>query len=274
MKLLLFIGGFFALSLYSQNIDYSKLVNPFIGTGGHGHTYPGVSEPFGMMQLSPDSRLTGWDGCGAYHYTDKVIYGFSHTHLSGTGVSDYGDLLIMPFIGPDLWDNGYRKSPDEGYGSRFTHSKEEAHAGYYKVVLTDDNITAELTTTTRCGYHKYYYPEDSNRKIIIDLEHRDKMIDSDLIFLNDTTIVGKRVSEAWASEQHFYFTIKFSDAPTKRTFQKNKEGKASKLILEFGDKHQHLAIKVGISAVDINGSMKNLKSEMPSWEFDYYKKRK
>ena len=169
MKLLLFIGGFFALSLYSQNIDYSKLVNPFIGTGGHGHTYPGVSEPFGMMQLSPDSRLTGWDGCGAYHYTDKVIYGFRHTHLSGTGVSDYGDLLIMPFIGPDLWDNGYRKNPDEGYGSRFTHSKEEAHAGYYKVVLTDDNITAELTTTTRCGYHKYYYPEDSNRKIIIDL---------------------------------------------------------------------------------------------------------
>ena len=256
----------------SQHTNYAETVNPFIGTGGHGHTYPGATAPFGMMQLSPDTRLYGWDGCGGYHYTDKVIYGFSHTHLSGTGVSDYGDLLIMPFTGPYQWDNCFKKSPDEGYGSRFSHENETAHAGYYKVLLKDDNITAELTSTVRCGYHKYTFQEGDKKQIIIDLEHRDNMIDSDLIFLNDTTIVGKRISDAWAREQHFYFAISFSEPPTARQFKKNEEGKASKLILEFDSDFPILGIKVGISAVDINGAKKNLLTEMPSWNFDAYKK--
>ncbi|MFT4601104.1 MAG: putative alpha-1,2-mannosidase [Arenicella sp.] len=273
MKNLVFILSFLTLTSFAQEKEYSKLVNPFIGTGAHGHTYPGVSAPFGMMQLSPDSRLDGWDGCGGYHYTDKKIYGFSHTHLSGTGVSEYGDLLIMPFTGDYKWKSDYYQKDGTGYGSSFSHNNEEAHAGYYRVFLEDDEIEAEFTTTTRCGMHKYFFPEGAERKIIIDLEHRDNLTDSDLIFLNDTTIVGKRVSEAWAEEQHFYFSIQFSEPPTKRQFKKNTEGKASKLILEFGSDFPVLAIKVGMSAVDINGAKKNLNIEMPHWNFDIYKSK-
>jgi predicted alpha-1,2-mannosidase len=263
--LFLFVGFLSAQSLINA-------VNPFIGTGGHGHTYPGVAEPFGMMQLSPDTRLEGWDGCGGYHFSDTMIYGFSHTHLSGTGVSDYGDLLIMPFTGENKWDNGAATANKGGYGSRFKHDYETANPGYYSVHLTDYNIYAELTTTTRCGMHKYAFPPGQNRKIIIDLEHRDKLVDSDLIFLNDTTIVGKRISNAWASEQHFYYTIKLSEAPVERYYKKNEEGKSTKLILEFSSNSPLLFIKVGISFVDINGARKNLNTEMPEWDFESYKR--
>ncbi|MBI3134364.1 MAG: glycoside hydrolase family 92 protein [Bacteroidetes bacterium] len=250
----------------------SGSVNPFIGTGGHGHTYPGVSAPFGMIQLSPDTRTEGWDGCGGYHYSDSVIYGFTHTHLSGTGVSDYGDLLIMPFTGDDKWENAGESATSDagGYGSKFSHSLESAHAGYYAVHLADYDIHAELTTTTRCGFHKYTYPQGENRKIIIDLEHRDKLLDSDLMFLNDSTLVGKRISEAWAENQHFYFTLKFSEPPLERRFKKDKNGKATKLILDFGNASSSLFIKAGISFVDINGAKKNLAIEMPHWNFDAY----
>jgi len=256
---------------FAQKIQTASYVNPFIGTGGHGHTYPGVSEPFGMIQLSPDTRLDGWDGCGGYHYSDTMIYGFSHTHLSGTGVSDYGDLLIMPFTGENKWENGAATENKNGYGSRFKHDYEKAKPGYYSVHLTNYNINTELTTTTRCGMHKYAYPHGKNRKIIIDLEHRDKLLDSDLIFLNDTTIVGKRISNAWASEQHFYYSIKLSEAPIQRYFQKNEAGKATKLILEFDDSSPLLFLKVGISFVDINGARKNLNTEMPDWDFESYR---
>ncbi len=117
-----------------SNLDY---VNPFIGTGAHGHTYPGATVPFGFVQLSPDTRLEGWDGCSGYHYSDSVVYGFSHRHLSGTGILDYGDILFMPTTGEIQYDNGYEKSPDQGYASRFSHDQEEAAPGYYGVYLKD-----------------------------------------------------------------------------------------------------------------------------------------
>ena len=124
------------MSTYRKElIDY---VNPFIGTGGHGHTYPGAASPFGMVQLSPDSRLDGWDGCGAYHYSDSVIYGFSHTHLSGTGISDYADVLLMPTTGDLLLNNGAVTS--DGYGSSFSHDNELAKPGFYQVQLDDYSI--------------------------------------------------------------------------------------------------------------------------------------
>ena len=272
LKLLSVLSYLFSsvILVYSQSI--AGLVNPFIGTGGHGHTYPGASEPFGMMQLSPDTRLDGWDGCGGYHYSDTIIYGFSHTHLSGTGVSDYGDLLIMPFTGADKWENGAASENKNGYGARFKHDYEKAEPGYYQVHLSDRNINVELTTTTRCGMHKYAYPPGQSRKIIIDLEHRDKLIDSDLIFLNDSTLVGKRISNAWAEEQHFYFTIKLSEPPVNRSFKKNSAGKATKLILEFGQESPILLLKVGMSFVDINGARKNLAQEMPHWSFETYRR--
>ena len=122
--------------------NFVQYVDPFIGTGGHGHTYPGATLPHGMVQLSPDTRLDGWDGCGGYHYSDNFIYGFSHTHLSGTGVSDYGDILLMPMSGAPSPDN-------KKYGSVFSHFNEKASAGFYSVKLDDDNIFTELTATTR-----------------------------------------------------------------------------------------------------------------------------
>lgn len=264
------ILGIICTASFAQDKGLHELVNPFIGTGGHGHTYPGVSAPFGMMQLSPDTRLDGWDGCGGYHYSDSIIYGFSHTHLSGTGVSDYGDLLIMPFTGESNWDNGSINST-EGYGSSFNHDNEKANAGSYSVFLEDDKIKVELTTTQRCGMHQYTFPQWETKKIIIDLEHRDMLLDSDLILLNDSTLIGKRISKAWATKQHFYFIVQFSEAAEKSSFRKNESGKPSKLILEFGHINPVLTVKVGISAVDMEGAKKNLKAEMPEWDISNYR---
>ena len=143
-------------------------VNPWIGTGGHGHTYPGATSPFGMVQLSPDTRLEGWDGCGGYHDTDSLIYGFSHTHLQGTGVSDYGDILVMPctqYRQGDTWRDKYK--------SAFQKSTERGHAGYYAVHLDDHSVLAELTTTPRVGIHRYTLDEPDTLTWIVDLEHRD-----------------------------------------------------------------------------------------------------
>jgi predicted alpha-1,2-mannosidase len=251
---------------FGQKVEYSKWVNPFIGTGGHGHTYPGATVPFGFVQLSPDTRLEGWDGCGGYHYSDSIIYGFSHTHLSGTGVSDLGDLLIMPFNGENFWD--YGTSPANGYGSYFSHENETAYAGYYNVKLDKSNINVELTADIHSGFHRYTFTKHQPKKIIIDLEHRDHLLDSDLFFLNDSTLVGKRISSAWAQEQHVYFVIKLSEKPTKKFTHKNKLNKTTKLILEFDSPSKELLIKTGISAVDILGAQANLNAEIPHWDFD------
>lgn len=267
----LFLLSFFASTLFAQATNYATRVNPFIGTGGHGHTYPGVTTPFGMMQLSPDTRLDGWDGCGGYHYSDSIIYGFSHTHLSGTGVSDYGDLLIMPFTGKTAWESGYYSQNTNGYGSYFSHKTEKAQAGYYAVFLADDNIEVELTSSPRCGYHHYTYPKWDTKKIIIDLTHRDQLLATELILINDSTLLGKRISKAWAKEQHFYFFIQFSEAATKRQLKKDKNGNPTKLVLEFGHVNPVLKLKVGMSAVDIDGAKRNLKKEMPHWEFNKYR---
>src|SRR5215472_10032139 len=134
--------------------DLTRYVDPFIGTGGHGHTYPGATMPFGMVQLSPDTRLTGWDGCSGYHYSDNVIYGFSHTHLSGTGISDYGDILLMSTVGEPVLEPLIDGRPDKGYASTFSHANEAAAPGYYRVRLDDGNILAELTATNRVGLHR------------------------------------------------------------------------------------------------------------------------
>ncbi|MFZ4799126.1 MAG: alpha-mannosidase, partial [Bacteroidia bacterium] len=195
-----------ANSLKAQT-NYSKIVNPFIGTGGHGHTFPGAVAPFGMVQLSPDTRVDGsWDGCSGYYHSDSVIYGFSHTHLSGTGCSDYGDILLMPIV-TDMKVKGEDHSylNNKNYSSTYSHANEKANAGYYKVKLDKYNITAELTTTTRVGMHKYSFPKTNNASIVIDLIHRDEVIDSYLEVLNDSTVRGYRRSKAWATDQRVYF---------------------------------------------------------------------
>lgn len=255
-------------------------VNPFIGTGGHGHTYPGATAPFGMVQLSPDTRLTGWDGCGGYHYSDTAIYGFSHTHLQGTGVSDYGDILFMPCTqfkaNSDSWP--------ERYKSKFSHDSEKASAGFYAVDLIDHGIHVELTTTPRVGIHRYRLEQPDTLTLVVDMNHRDELVHYSIYPLDDTTLVGHRVSDNWAREQHVYFAARF-DRPFEWRDQLTEmsdlgfddTGKLLKEVeyvpvfaCDFGVIDE-LNSRVGLSFVSIEGALQNLEFETPVSDFDYYK---
>lgn len=232
-----------------------------IGTGGHGHTFPGATVPFGMVQLSPDTRLTGWDGCSGYHDSDSVIYGFSHTHLSGTGVSDYGDILLMPFSGPNTFING--SGGEEGYASIFRKENEKARAGYYEVLLEKDKILAQLTASERVGFHKYTFTNSQQRKLILDLQHRDELTAHRIEQLSNTEVSGYRHSRAWAEQQMLFYHMSFSDSIA--SIQYNED--SSKAILLFG-KGPELKVKVALSAVDQSGALKNMQQELPHWDFD------
>ena len=251
-----------------QLISY---VNTFIGTGGHGHTYPGATSPFGMMQLSPDTRLDGWDGSSGYHYSDSEIFGFSHTHLSGTGVSDYGDILLMP-TNKVVFNNG--ADGKEGYKSKFSHDKEIAEPGYYKVHLDDTNIDVELTVTERSGIHKYQFAEGSKQIIILDLEHRDEVLDSKLTINSKTEISGYRFSKAWATDQRLFFDMLFSKPFTNVTFlEDKKEGKKVKAAFEFDNTTgNEINVTIGISPVDEEGAIHNWQLEIGNKTFEEIKK--
>jgi len=260
-------------------LNPADFVSPFIGTGGHGHTYPGAAMPFGMVQLSPDTRLEGWDGCSGYHYSDDVVYGFSHTHLSGTGVPDYCDILFMPGSGAVELSNG-ADDPDKGYASRFKHENEIAKAGYYKTYLDDYDISVELTTSKRVGFHKYTFAATDSNHVIIDLLHRDKVLDSWLIVVNDTLVQGYRQSSYWARDQRIYFSAVFS-SPIKNfelalneeiTPDSLMEGTNVKGYFEFDlPENKQLMVKVGLSAVSAAGALQNLETEIPGWDFDKIK---
>lgn len=238
----------------------TMMVNPLIGTGGHGHTFPGVCAPFGMMQLSPDTRFDGWDGCGGYHYSDSIIYGFSHTHLSGTGVPDYGDLLVVPQSGEAKW-KGKFEDPS-GYGARFSHQNEVARLGFYEVLLEDENIRVNLSCTERAGIHQYTFLNANERKyILMDLNYRDKLIKGSFQLLDKQNISGMRSSEAWANEQHFYFHLSTS-IPYIAHELRDQDGQM-KLLLEFPMDTKELLIKVGMSHVDAKGAKMNLDAEIP-----------
>jgi putative alpha-1,2-mannosidase len=264
----LFISGFASVSSAQKKNDYAKLVNPFIGTDGHGHTYPGAVAPFGMVQLSPDTRLEGWDGCSGYYYTDTLVYGFSHTHLSGTGIADYCDILFMPTTGDPQFKN-------TDYRSGFKKKNESASPGYYKTKLDKYNIDVELTATKRVGIHRYAYPSTSAANIIIDLQHRDQVLDSWIEVVNDHEIRGFRRSSSWATDQYIYFYAKFSK-PFKSygiasddQVQQGKsklEGKNIKMYLRF-DNPGEVISKVGISSVSTEGALKNLDTEVPDFDF-------
>jgi len=260
------------ISVAKQDKKLISYVNPFIGTGGHGHTYPGATMPFGMMQLSPDTRLDGWDGCSGYHYSDDEIYGFSHTHLSGTGVSDYGDILLMP-TNSQVFNNG--ADGEKGYKSKFSHEDEVAEPGYYKVHLEDTNIAAELTVSKRSGVHKYRFPSEENQFVIVDLVHRDKVLAAKIIKISDTELVGYRFSEAWASDQRLFFSIKTSHPFADVLQSPSKKGMAGaqKIALHFSNpNNEPVVIKIGISAVDIEGAKKNLEAEIGNKTFEQVKK--
>ena len=276
------------------------LVNPFIGTGGHGHTYPGACVPNGLVQLSPDTRPDGyndWDGCGGYHASDSLIYGFSHTHLSGTGVADLCDVLLMPM-------SGYVSLLPEAYRAPFRRATEAANAGFYKVHLDSRpipdpalpngrrtaGIDVELSATPRVGVHRYTFPQKEDAYVVIDLVHRDQVTEAQLQVTQGTDgrrtteITGYRRSSSWARDQQVFFCMQFS-APAIALLASDQQqtppsplqrlsGSDLKGILNFGDlQGRPLIVKVGISAVSIEGARKNLEAEVPHWDFDRVRKQ-
>lgn len=266
----------FPLLLLSQN--YSKYVNPMIGTGGHGHTFPGATTPFGMVQLSPDTRIDGsWDGCSGYHYSDSIIYGFSHTHLNGTGVSDFGDIMLMPTMGEAQLDN-------KEYSSSFSHQNEKTSAGYYSVKLDKYDIDVALTASTRVGFHQYTFNKAGQANVILDLNHRDHLLMGDVRIIDNKTIEVLRESNAWARDQYVYARIEFSQpmaitrvnnngfAPAKTT---DTFFAGSLLALSFSKqvrKGEKLLIKVSLSPTGYEGAQLNM-SEIKGWDFNKVRKQ-
>ena len=281
----LFFGLMFPLSAQtnSSSNNLSEYVNPFVGTGGHGHTFPGAASPFGMVQLSPDTRIDdSWDGCGGYHYDDSFIYGFSHTHLSGTGVSDYGDVLMMPIGGPRAIMPSFNPY---NYRSNYDHSTEVAEAGYYSVYLPAHEVKAELTVTPHVGIHRYTYYQSLGQtkftaKVLIDLNHRDYVISHRMEQLDQHRIGGWRQSKGWANNQWVFFVIEFSqDISRIITAQDGRKmvvefdmgysdanlgsGNASANPSKYGEGHLcEIVAKVGISFTSEAGAMANLNAEM------------
>lgn len=258
----------------------SELVNVFIGTGGHGHTFPGATLPFGMVQLSPDTRMEGWDACSGYHDSDRTIIGFSHTHLSGTGIGDYGDILMMPVVGRKVLVRGEEGVPGSGYRSAFSKSNEKGSPGYYSVILDDYNIKAELTATTRAGFHRYTFPDSKESDIIVDLHHTLQYHPNLLLkikAISDTEIEGVKITRGWAKYHPVYFYARFSKPfrctiainDTLNASLKEAEGQNIKAVLSFEtSKDEQILVKVGISSVDASGAKNNLESEIPDWNFN------
>lgn len=268
--------------------DFTQYVNPFIGTGGNGHVFPGATLPFGAVQLSPDQKTTTWEYCSGYRYLDSTILGFSHTHLSGTGVGDLGDILLMPYLG---------KKPDTLLypgKSSFSHAQEKASPGYYQVLLNPSQINVQLTTTERVGLHKYSFPKSTQAMVYIDLKHKiysdwGKITESEITKENDTTFTGYRlVTQAWAPARMVYFVIRTSKPITTSYFNnKNTDVKNAQLEkgivkirsqnvqvnLQFNTlNNPNILIKVALSTVSLNNAKINLQ-EIPHWDFDVVAKQ-
>lgn len=268
-----------ATSCSNKQEKLTSFVDPFIGTGAHGHTYPAACVPFGMVQVGPDTGNERWDWCSGYHASDSSIMGFSHTHLSGTGCGDMGDILIMPMIGEPRFIPGTKDDPLKGYRSRFNHASEIAKPGYYAVKLNDCNVYAEITATTRVGFHRYSFLQGSEASFIIDLGHgiADKTLGSFIKVIDDHTIVGYRNSSGFIKDQHVYFCARFSKPFKKITSfadgrignEKSFAGKISKIVLHFKtDEKEKILVKIGLSTVNEKGAMNNIDAEIPHWDFE------
>ena len=281
--MLLLASGIGLFSCAEQDLpkEYTDSVNVFIGTGGHGHTFPGATLPHGMVQLSPDTRLLGWDACSGYYYDDTSIMGFSHTHLSGTGIGDYGDILFMPVVGEKPLIAGTAENPDEGYRSRFSHEQESARPGYYQVLLQDDSINVELTATLRAGLHRYTYPKASDARLIVDMEptiHGHQHPVTQIRVVNDSTIAGMKYTVGWAKRHYVYFYAVFSSPFDYKLYSGTEYQSDStsvtvntaKAVISFRNlpADGRVLAKVGISSVDEEGARLNVEAEIPNWDFE------
>ncbi len=275
----LFLVMLFVVSTNITPQNLIKNVNPFIGTAFHGHTFPGATLPFGMVQLSPDNGTSGWDWCSGYNYSDSVIIGFSHTHLSGTGIGDLCDILFMPAVLSINSDADSTKLIN--LHSSFSHKNETAIPGYYSVLLDTYNIKVELTTTKRAGFQRYTFPKTKDAVVVLNLGHSlnsDKTTGTYIKIINNHTIAGYRFSTGWAKDQRVYFAAKFSKPFTSyflrlhnKLNSKEKEAKGIMLegIFKFNtEKNNELLVKVGISSANIKGAEDNLAEEIPGWNFD------
>lgn len=258
--------------------DYSAHVNPFIGTGGHGHTFPGAVVPHGMIQPSPDTRIDGWDACSGYYYNDSTINGFSHTHVSGTGCCDYGDVLLMPTVGKQTYQTTDSQSQQLPYASAFSHENESAEPGYYSVFLDRYQVKAELSASKRGAIHRYTFPASKESGFIIDLDYslqRQTNSEMEIKVLSDTEICGHKKTTYWAFDQYINFYAKFSKPFTYTlindsvTMDNGKRLPICKALLQFETKKdEQVLVKVGVSAVDVKGAQNNVLSEIADWDFD------
>lgn len=268
-------------SEYSESpttvVDPLTYVDPFIGTGYHGHTFPGPTLPYGMVQLSPDTRLPGWDASSGYHYSDSTIYGFSHTHLSGTGIGDMGDILFLPYTGEENTE----------LLAYFDKDTEKASAGYYEVQLENYGVKAELTSTLRTGMHRYTYPAGADKKMSIDLGHilqanwGHKSLEGVIEVVDEKTLKGYRISSGWAHDHPVHFYAEFSTPfqivqarDGQHLIGNDKlEGRELQLSLSFSEtSNAEVLVKVGLSSVDAEGAKKNLVEENPAWDFNQIRK--
>lgn len=246
--------------------DPVSFVDPFVGTGAHGHTFPGPVVPFGMVQVGPDTRFDGWDGCGGYHYSDSIIYGFSHTHLSGVGVPDYADVLLVPQQGKLKLDPLYKSK--DGFGAGFSHQQEKAAPGYYTVEL-QNNIRVRLTATDRCALHEYTFGDAKGKKyLLIDLGYRDKVLETHAKAQGKNKITGMRRSNAWATDQHLYFDLETDISFSKAKWVVDEKKGRYVMVLEFPATTKKVMVRVGLSGTDEQGAKANLKAELNTWDFE------
>ncbi|MGC4103879.1 GH92 family glycosyl hydrolase [Ferruginibacter sp.] len=261
-------------------VDLTQYVDQMIGTGFHGHVFVGANVPFGAVQLGPVNISEGWDWCSGYHYSDSTIMGFSHTHLSGTGIGDLGDISLMPVTGKPSLQRGVAGKPSSGFYSLFSHNEEKTAPGYYSVHLKRYDIKAELTATERVGFHQYTFPASDSAKIIFDLINGigwDAPVEAFIQKLDDTTIAGYRYSKGWAADQRIFFTAVFSK-PIKEfsvydsTVLKAGDSVHTKKVMAIASfitaKDEKVKVKVGISPVSMENALKNIHAEIPGWDFE------
>jgi predicted alpha-1,2-mannosidase len=262
-----------------QTEDFTQYVDPYIGTDYHGHVFLGANVPFGAVQPGPTNYVKGWDWCSGYHYSDRIMTGFSQLHLSGTGIGDLGDVLITPYTGAIHFSPGTIADPLNGYASLYTHDKETAEPGYYAVELSDYNIYAELTATERVSFHQYTFPKHAQSRIAINLQMGigwDRPVNTMLQQLNDTTIAGFRHSTGWANDQRLFYAIITSKPIRNLDLQAQNEvlsttkaeGNDVKGVLTYAtEANEQIYLKVGISPVSYEAALNNIRQEIPGWNF-------
>ena len=280
--LLIIVNFLFFSNTKSINDALIKYVDPFIGSGGHGHVFVGASVPFGGVQVGPTNFNKGWDWSSSYHYSDSIVKGFCHLNVSGTGMSDLGELTIMPATGKLKINAGTQNNHMAGYSSLYRKEKEFVSPGYYKVHLERYNIDVELTASERVGFHKYKFPSSSQSRVIIDLGEgsADRPTQTYLKKINDTLFYGYRFSSGWAADQREYFALILSKPVTNfilydrniRYAKDELRGKYVKGFLEFKTKkNENIYVKMGVSTVSSENALDNLMNEIPHWSFDKVK---